>query len=232
MNMKMKHIEIPSQFNRNAPNIQTLGAENTGLTLIEYANELLGYSDLSDKDVLDVGCGVRFTQTIINRDVSIKSYTGIDIDKSLVEYLQEHVQDSRFSFLYWNIYNTMYNTTGDILTKEGKLPMSADKKFDAIWMFSVITYNNPTDTENLLYILRRYCRKSGGLLFSAFIDNNIDTFEDRVKDQPLRHAYYNEEYLRQIISKTGWEVKSAFDIRPDKHIQHHFVCVPKYGCDS
>jgi len=226
--MKMAHIEIPSQFSRNDAKIQALGTEDTGSTLINYANELLGYSDLSNKDILDVGCGVRFTQTIINRDIPIQSYTGIDIDKPLITYLINNVQDTRFSFHYWNIYNKLYNATGKKLTKRTKLPIPKDKKFDVIWMFSVITHNNPTDTECLLYILRKYITQSGYLLFSAFIDNNIDSFEDRIKDQPLLNAYYNEKFIRRIISKAGWEVKSLHDRRPDYLIQHHFVCKPKH----
>ena len=224
--MKMTHIEIPSQFNRNAPGVQALGVENTGSTLINYATELMGYSDLSEQDVLDMGCGVRFTQTIINRDIPIKSYTGIDVDEPLISYLTNTVQDTRFSFHYWHIYNEKYNTRGEKLTKGMKLPLPEDKTFDVIWMFSVITHNNPADTECLLYILRKYVRKDGSLLFSAFIDNSIDTFEDRVKDQPLITAYYNESFLRQIISKTGWQVKSAYDRRRDKAIMNHFVCTP------
>jgi len=226
--MKMTYIEIPSQFNRNAPSVQALGVENTGSTLINYASDLLGYSDLSSKDVLDIGCGVRFTQTIINRDIPIKSYTGIDIDEPLINYLAGNVQDTRFSFHYWHTYNEMYNATGEKLTKRSKLPLPQDKKFDVIWMFSVITHNNPTDTECLLYILRKYIKKDGRLLFSAFIDNNIATFEDRIKDQPLLTAYYNENFMRQIISRTGWQVKSAHDKNPDKAIMNHFVCSPKY----
>jgi SAM-dependent methyltransferase len=226
--MKMTHIEIPSQFNRNDPKVQASGVENTGSTLINYAIDLLGYPDLSGKEVLDIGCGVRFTQTIINRDIPIKSYTGIDIDEPLINYLAGNVQDTRFTFHYWHIYNEMYNATGEKLTKRSKLPLPEDKKFDVIWMFSVITHNNPMDTEGLLYILRKYIKKDGRLLFSAFIDNNIDTFEDRVKDQPLLTAYYNEDFLRQIIAKTGWQVESAHEKNPDKAIMNHFVCSPKH----
>jgi len=225
--MKMTHIEIPNQFNRNASNVQALGVENSGSTLINYANELLGYSDLSNKDVLDIGCGVRFTQTIINRDIPIKSYTGVDIDKPLIEYLQKNVEDSRFSFYYWHTYNKMYNAGGERLNEKSELPMPKNKKFDAIWMFSVITHNDPRDTESLLFILRRHIQKDGYLLFSAFIDNNIDSFEDRIKDQPLLNAYYNEYFLRKIILKTEWQVKSYHDKRPDKAIMNHFVCTPK-----
>jgi SAM-dependent methyltransferase len=224
--MKMTHIEIPDRFSRNAPTILAMGVENTGSTLINYATGLLGYPDLSTKDVLDVGCGVRLTQTIINRDIPIKSYTGIDIDKSLIGYLRDHVRDARFSFHYWHIYNQLFNPGGQKLTKRTRLPIPEDRKFDVIWMFSVITHNDPADTECLLHILRQCIRESGYLLFSAFIDNNIDSFEDRLKDQPLVNAYYNEHFLRQIISKAGWEVESAHGIRPDKFIQHHFVCKP------
>src|SRR5262245_11541416 len=110
--MKMPHIEIPGQFQRNSPNVLALGVENTGSTIINCGNELLGCSDLSGKDVLDIGCGSRFTQTIINRDLPIKSYTGIDIYEPLISYLINNVRDSRFSFHYWHIYNEMYNTTG------------------------------------------------------------------------------------------------------------------------
>jgi len=95
-------------------------------------------------------------------------------------------------------------------------------------MYSVITHTYPADTEHLLYILRRYIRKDGGLLFSAFIDNDIDAFEDKIKDQPLSNAYYNEKFLRQIISKTGWQVESLNDRWADRVTQNLFLCRPKY----
>jgi SAM-dependent methyltransferase len=224
--MKMTHIEIPHQFSRNSPNVLALGVETTGSTLINCGNELLDCSDLSDKDVLDIGCGVRFTQTIINRDLPIKSYTGIDIDEPLINYLIDNVQDSRFSFYYWHVYNEKYNTAGQRLNKRAELPFSP-KKFDVIWMYSVITHNYPPDTECLLSVLRRYIKKDGGLLFSVFLDNNIDTFEDRLKHQPLSAAYYNEKFLRKIISKTGWQAESLYDKRPDTVIQNIFFCRPK-----
>lgn len=224
----MTSIEIPGEYCRNSPNVTALGVENTGSTLINRGNQLLGHSDLSDKDVLDIGCGVRFTQTIINRDLPIKSYTGIDINEPLISYLTNNVPDSRFSFRYWNIYNAMYNTTGQKLTKRLRLPLSQDRKFDVIWMYSVITHTYPADAQCLLHILRRYIRSGGGLLFSAFLDNNIDTFEDRVKGQPLLNAYYNEKYLRRILSKAGWEVESLFDKWEEVVMQNLFLCRPKH----
>jgi SAM-dependent methyltransferase len=224
--MKATHIEIPTQFHRNSPNVLALGVENTGSTLINCGNELLGCSDLSGKDVLDIGCGARFTQTIINRELPIRSYAGIDIYEPLISWLSNNVQDSRFSFHYWHIYNAMYNTMGDKLTERARLPLPQDRKFDVIWMYSVITHTYPEDTECLLHILRRYIRQGGGLLFSAFIDNNIGAFEDRIKDQPLLNAYYNEGFLRQLVSRTGWQVESLYDKWADAVSQNLFLCRP------
>ena len=223
--MKMTHIEIPTQFQRNSPNVLALGVENTGSTIINYGNELLG-SDLSDKDVLDIGCGVRFTQTIINRDIPIGSYTGVDIDRALIDYLATNIQDSRFSFYFWHIHNEQYNPAGKKLTKRTRLPLPQAKQFDVIWMYSVITHNYPSDTECLLHILRkRYIRKDGGLLFSALIDNSLD--KNQLKNQPPSGVYYNEKHLRQIISKTGWQLESISNKRSDAVMQTLFLCRPK-----
>lgn len=224
----MTHIEIPKDLLRNSSKVLELGIENTGMTILNEGNKLLGYPDLADKDVLDIGCGTRFTQTIINRGLPIKSYTGIDIDERLIFYLSNHVKDSRFSFRYWNIHNEMYNPFGQKqLTKNTKLPLPQDKKFDVIWMYSVITHNDPEDTTCLLHILRHYVKKDGRLLFSALLDDNIATFEDKQKDQPLANVYYNGDFIRQIISQTGWQVEKFSANRPDLVTQNMFLCKPK-----
>lgn len=226
--MKMTHIDIPDEFNRNSLKIKQIGASKTGSTLIKLACDRLGFSDLSQTDVLDIGCGVRFAQAIINYNISIKSYTGIDLDKPLINYLINNVNDSRFSFYHWNVHNEAYNKSGEIPSKKAKLPIP-QKKYDLIWLFSVFTHLNPKDAEILLYILRKYIKNSGYLFFSAFIDNNIDSFEDRMKEKPLLKAHYSEIFMKQILLKTKWQVNSAHDRDKNKHIQHHFVCSPKPG---
>jgi SAM-dependent methyltransferase len=224
--MNMTHIDIPEQFHRNSASVLALGVEATGLTILECGNQLLGWPDLSNKDVLDIGCGVRFTQTIINRNLPIKSYTGIDIDRSLIDYLADNVRDSRFSFHYWDVYNELYNRSGQRLTESLRLPLNHEQKFDLIWMYSVITHTYPSDTECLLTILRRYIKADGGLLFSALLDPTIATFDDRLSDQPLAMAYYNDVFLRQLIVKTGWHLEVLYDKRPDSVMQSLFLCRP------
>lgn len=225
--MRMTHLEIPPKFHRNSPRVMELGVENTGEELLKTGCELLGWPDLADKDVLDVGCGVRFTQAIINRNLPIKSYAGVDINEPLVNFLATSVKDDRFSFAYWNIYNEMYNKSGEKLAKGTKLPIPDNKKFDLVWMYSVITHNYPADTEALFHILRTHIRPGGALVFSAFLDNNLETFEDKLKDQPLCNAYYNQKYLTQLLTNTRWEVQTMFNQWKNTLFQNLFVCRPK-----
>ncbi len=88
----LRHLDVPKEFNRNAANIAALGAENTGQQLIELAMHQTGRVTLANVDVLDVGCGVRFTQALINRAIPIGSYTGIEVGRSIVDFLKEAVE--------------------------------------------------------------------------------------------------------------------------------------------
>jgi|APSaa5957512622_1039677.scaffolds.fasta_scaffold09357_3 2-polyprenyl-3-methyl-5-hydroxy-6-metoxy-1,4-benzoquinol methylase len=222
----ISRIEIPGEFNRNHGLIMEIGPEKTASTLINLVCDNLNLSGLSNMDVLDIGCGVRFTQAIINCGIPIKSYTGVDVHKGLIDYLSTNVLDSRLSYYHWNIHNELYNKDGIKLSKETALPCEKKKKFDLIWLFSVFTHLNPMDSEILLYILRQYINENGYLFFSAFIDNEIDSFDDRVKENPLLEAYYNETIMKDMLSRTKWQVQSVHEKNPEKYIQHHFICTP------
>lgn len=219
-------LKIPDELHRNAPEVHARGPENTGSALIRLAVERLGLRDLSESDVLDVGCGVRFTQAIINRDIPIKSYTGVDVHRPLIDYLQKEVGDPRFAFSHWNAHNAKYNPTGVKITPDSRLPVEGT--FDVIWLLSVFTHLEPSDANALLAILRRNVRPDGALLFSAFLDDTIDTFEDRFPDNPLSYPCFNERYLRELVVSNGWSILSLSPPSPEKDplIQHHFVCRP------
>ncbi len=60
----------------------------------------MGRPDLGGRDLLDVGCGVRFTQTLINRSLAFRSYAGIEVSLPIVQWLKENVEsrDERFRF--------------------------------------------------------------------------------------------------------------------------------------
>ena len=222
----LSRLEVPQHLHRNDPGLAVVGYEYTGELLMNLAMRRLGMASLADLDILDVGCGVRFTQAIINRSIPIKSYTGLEVHKPLVDFLNENVApfDDRFRFLHWNVRNSMYNQEGTELSGRQDLPTA--ESFDLIWLFSVFTHLDPTDAQVMLQILRRHIRPKGKLFFSAFIDDNLTGFEDRVKDAPLFKAYYGRAYIQSLIEQTGWVVEGFFDKDESRFIQHHFVCAP------
>jgi SAM-dependent methyltransferase len=223
------HLDVPVKFNRNTANVNDLGAENAGQKLIELAMRESGRASLKNADVLDIGCGVRFTQTFINRSIPIGSYTGIEIHPPIVDFLKKFVQskDTRFRYAHLDVQNALYNPKGKLsLSQLDRLPI--DKKQDQIWLFSVFTHLNPEDAKAMLRILRNHIRPSGMLLFSAFIDPDLDGFEDRLPTTPLLNAYFGLETMRKMLSQTGWIVKGYQKRNEnDLPIVDYFNCSPK-----
>ena len=222
----LHRLEVPEALHRNSAEVAAAGYEHTGQLLIDLATRSAGFQNLNEIDVLDVGCGVRFAMTIINRGIPIKSYTGVEIDKQIVEFLQEQVEarDQRFRFFHWNVRNQMYNPGGVELTPQTRFPVK--DSFDLIWLFSVFTHLNAEDAELLLHLLRQHVRKDGRLFFSAFIDEDIDGFDDRVKSRPLENAYYGKNYMQRLLERTGWRIVIFHEKDPANHVQHYFVCAP------
>jgi SAM-dependent methyltransferase len=225
----LTRLEVPENLHRNSPGVAARGYEETGRRLLELGEMRCGLGTLADLNVLDVGCGVRLTMTIINRQVSIKSYTGVEVATSIVDFLNQDVaaHDPRFKFLHWNAHNEMYNPNGVPLSTFERLP--TEETFDIIWAFSLFTHLNPSDSSVLLRILRKHIRPNGRLFFSAFIDRELEGFDDRVEDSPLLNAYYGRDFMESVILKAGWNVDSFFDKDPDNAIMHSFLCSPLEG---
>ena len=222
--MPAKRLEVPAELNRNAQRVVDAGFEETGLLVLANVAEVLGVPDLSKLDVLDVGCGVRFTQTIVNRDVPIRSYTGVDIEPKLIDWLQKNVRDPRFRFALWEVRNEMYRRRAKPLTRDSRLPVEGT--FDLICLFSVFTHMGPDDADAMAHVLRPHARPEGRLLFTAFIDDEVGTFRDKDPDTPLRKAVYAEPYLRGILEKNGWRVLKSIPRRREMFVAHQLLCGP------
>jgi SAM-dependent methyltransferase len=217
-------LRVPDELQRNAPPVAAAGYDDTAEALIRLAAERMGVTDFARLDVLDVGCGVRFAAAIVNRAIPIGSYTGVEVYRPIVDFLNANlVRDPRFRmFKHWNARNAAYNPHGEDLPS---LPLPVKGHFDAIWMFSVVTHLEPGDTLALLTKVRERIRPSGKLLFSAFIDDELDGFEDR-DPQPLHRAYYGRGYMESLIAKAGWRIDGAYPHDPTRFIMEHFVCSP------
>ena len=85
---RLSSIPVPNPLQRNAPNVRAEGVEETGESLLRGLSRRIGRAALTGRDLLDIGCGVRFTQTLINRDLPFASYTGVGVSLPIIERLK------------------------------------------------------------------------------------------------------------------------------------------------
>lgn len=72
----------------------------------------------------------------------------------------------------------------------------------------------------------KHIRPSGKLFFSAFIDDDLEGFDDRAKGKPLRNAFYGRRYMENIVEDAGWAIELFHDKDQSCFIQHYLLCSP------
>lgn len=199
-------LVIPPEFSRNSPTVASLMTpEESGVWLLEWMRLQVGFESYSDKSVLDFGCGVRFTQAVINTEFHIERYVGVDVCRPMIDFLQRNVRDPRFAFFHLDARHPLYNPDGDVLTPDTHLPIGAEE-FDLACMFSVITHQYPDDCRSICAILRRHVKARGHLFFTCFLDDSLATFEDRSPERNGGKVFYSPDYLTQLVASCGWRL--------------------------
>lgn len=238
-------LHVPDRFRRGHGRTEAESIES-GVVLLGYMAEVMGAETLASVDVLDVGCGVKVTQAILERGIPIGSYTGVDIASPIIDFLREQVDDPRFEHHHLDGYNERYNPGGAVLTATTRLPVDDGRTFDLISLFSVFTHLDPRDYRVMLQMLRPYIRPDGRLYYSLYIDertagghglmdrfavtwgddaigHTVD-FRDMKPEKPLQWALYSRQHALDLIDGTGWEVVGVDDPRPE--IQHAITLRP------
>jgi SAM-dependent methyltransferase len=169
----MPRVDVSPEFRRSAAGITDRTAES-GQCLIRAVCDALGLADLSTSDVLDVGCGTKFTEALINNDLPIQRYVGVDVYRDMIEFLAREVSDRRFSYVHLDVRNELYNPSGRPMTPDTDLGVGA-QTFDIIWLFSVFTHLNPDDFRVMMQLLRGYVREDGALFFTVFLNERSPT---------------------------------------------------------
>jgi SAM-dependent methyltransferase len=221
-------LEVPAHLHRNSPTVAVDGYEETGRVLIELATQRLGLDTLADSEVLDVGCGVRFAQTIVNRRIPIKRYTGIEVHRPVVDFMSQNLEpfDPRFKFVHWDVRHELFNTgSSSALKDEASLPV--DSMFDVVWLFSVFTHLDLSDARTLLTLIRRVIRPTGRLLFTAFIDPDLDGVEGRSPGHPLQMVYFGRRTIDGLLRETAWELRAFHPGGDRPFLQPCLVCSPR-----
>lgn len=114
-------LEVPKQLQRSRTKDEQRAHESARALLDVLAGEV-GRADLAGIDVLDVGCGVRFSQALLNDELPIGSYTGVDVYPPVIEHLSANVSDPRFSYHHVDFFNARYNPTGQPMVPRRSSP--------------------------------------------------------------------------------------------------------------
>jgi SAM-dependent methyltransferase len=195
-------LKVPRNLRRGHRASDEQVSVEFAVELITHMSKHFGLADLGAAKLLDIGCGCKFTQAILDRNLPIGQYVGIDVYAEMIEFLQSNVDDPRFSFYHMNTHNEMYNQDGEPLTADIKLPIGEDK-FDLICLFSVFTHLAPHDYVAMLKMLRAYVKPNGRLFYTVFVNEETSG----------GHGYI-DFYARGM--------KSAENISSEKH-KHHFI---------
>lgn len=218
-------LVVPEEFNRNSHTVSSLmAAEQSGLWLLERMRRQVGLETYADTKLLDVGCGVRFSQAILNTGFSIRRYVGVDCLAPMIDFLRHSVSDPRFAYHLWDVGHPLYNPAGQPLTQDSQLPLE-EREFDLICMVSLLTHQTPSATEAILRIVRRHLGAHGRLFFTCFLDPNLSSFEDRSPQQNGGKCVYNPGFLASIVERSGWRTLAAAPAEAPL-IGDSFVCAP------
>jgi hypothetical protein len=209
---------ISPPFNFNHADVSKFSPEVTGRIAINSMCERLGWSSLSGRRLLDFGCGVRFATTIINLEMEIDLYAGVDTNAAPISWLLENVRDTRLQFYHLNMRSAMYNPAGVIPSVE-TLELMQLRNFDAACMFSVITHQEPDEAELIFAMLHRCAAR---LYFTALVDDGVQGYVEQDPHSIGLLSTYSTERLKEMLSRSGWVVEKIFP--PGFFQQTAFIC--------
>jgi SAM-dependent methyltransferase len=202
--------------------------EQSGRWLLQRMQRHLELRDLASQSLLDFGCGVRFTQAILNLRLPIGQYAGVDCFGDMIAFLQSSVKDPRFTFHLLDVRHPLYNPTSEkLLGPDARLPVP-EQHFDIASMFSVLTHQTPDDAGHILTMLRRYVRPTGRLFLTCFLDDTIESFEDRSPERNGGRCFYNSAFLETILHRSGWQPAARYAAEAPL-IGDSLVCRPAPG---
>jgi SAM-dependent methyltransferase len=197
--LSVDELVVPSELCRNATE-DPEAVVDAAVWLIGHMCEHIGVSDLGGLDVLDFGCGVRFTQAFLNRGVPVQDYVGVDVSRDVIEFLQSNVSDPRFEYFHLNAHNESYNPTGQPLS-ELTVPEIEERRFDLICLFSVFTHMVPADYSAMLRLLRRFVKPDGQLFYTLFINEKTDGGHGYVDHLSRAMATSNDSRVGEIVGE-------------------------------
>jgi SAM-dependent methyltransferase len=216
-------LPVPREYRRGMLRRDERVSVSSGLKLLDLID---ARKPIKDAKILDMGCGVKVAQALVERGSPQSLYIGVDVYREMIEYLQNALaEDSRYRFEVANFHNDKYNRDGVKMRDVDGLPIEP-MEFDILTMFSVITHMLPEDAEDVLKKLRKHAAGDAVLIFSTFVSSEQqEEFVDVFPEKPLFKASFRKDYLESIIERAGWTVRE-FHPAIQKLINNFYVCAP------
>lgn len=124
--------------------------------------------------LLEIGCGLGRIAFPLRYILSLNgSYDGFDICQDKITFLEQnfHKAYPNFRFNWANIYNTFYNSKGQVSATDYRFPYD-DNSFDIVFAASVFTHLLPESAANYFQETARVLKPGGRCLFSFFLLDN------------------------------------------------------------
>lgn len=163
------------------------------------------HTALSDKSVLDFGCGAgRFYFGLKGRNEP-KSYLGVDIRGDVIDWAVNHIStaNGRFRFMHSDIQNDRYNPHGT-LGNDG-WTRTLLQPFDVIYSYSVLSHLTEHDANAVLNLFARIMRPESLAFVTAFVGEQPEKVVINPPDAglvihgPLHVVRYKREYFRRTM---------------------------------
>jgi len=137
-------------------------------------------TDTTDNEILDFGCN---HANFMLHDVSIKNYTGLDINNTLIEQNKKLFPTQKW--IHYPHYNWQYNC--NFLLKS-IWPLTTQNQYDLIVAFSVFTHTDFSEFKSTFEKLKTHLKPKGKIL---------PTFISTKHEEQIRVIFdYRKEYFK------------------------------------
>ena len=165
-----------------------------------------------DTRLLDWGCGAgRLAIGIRHVFGHIRDYHGVDIQKDLVDWAQEHLSDEHTRFSLVGAVNDRYNPGG---VGPHNIPAD-DASVDVFYAYSVFSHMLADDVAIYSKVISRILAPGGRVMLTAFVEEDVQAWQENPPDYgplawtgPLHCVRYDRVFLESILRQAGLVVDS------------------------
>ncbi len=181
---------------------------------IHHLDLLKEYAGIKpDHEILDIGCGIGRSAVALTDFLNSKGkYVGFDVVEKGIKWCTKNISGNfpNFHFQYIPLKNDLYSATGK--RPEDFIFPYQDNRYDVVFLFSVFTHMQESETDHYLNEIYRVLKHGGVCLATFFVYNE---FEEQyiAESNSFRFPYKRKGY--RLMNEN---VKSANVAFEEQHI--------------